>query len=186
VPTDARHSGGLSDIVSGRKHREKISAWQAAEERKAALATPRDYRESILLRGIGPLEIQIARLPSFEPAQIWDFRRDPVSNTLRLYTACSHEVGSRQVVGYEEVHVDQAVLVKLVSELMNLVVPVHEPRLDRALIADGTVLEVSFAGPTARCSFQWVEGSAPATWAPLEARVLDAIRLSNAAPRETV
>ncbi len=54
--------------MSNPKRRQDVRAWREAERRQAALTTPRHYRASVALMGIGLRELRIAVLPSFDVA----------------------------------------------------------------------------------------------------------------------
>ena len=90
--------------------RKRVRAWQEAQRRETALTTPRHFRESISLTGIGMRQLQLARVPSFERTEVWDLHRDPETQSLRLYTARSAGPDSDHVVGCEEVDVESAIL----------------------------------------------------------------------------
>ena len=167
-------------------NRKRVRAWQEAQRRETALTTPRHFRESISLTGIGIRELQLARVPSFERTEVWDLHRDPETQSLRLYTARSAGPDSDHVVGCEEVDVDSAMLEDIVRRFRDADAPLAGPGLDTYDIADGTDLEVSFHGIRSNCSFRWCEGEGPETWLSLEALVHEALEIFRDRPRRAV
>jgi len=172
--------------MSNPKRRQDILAWREAERRQAELTTARHYRASIGLIGIGLRELRIAVLSSFDVTEVWELRRDPASETLRLYLARSEQPDLEQVVGYLTVEAAPDVLQDLLRRFHAIGAPVAVPPRPDIGVADGVRLEVSFHSLTSSCYVQWVQEHAPAPWSGLNELVDEALALFRRAPQTPV
>ena len=172
--------------MSSRKRRQQVREWQEVRQKEEALSTPRHFRNSIALTGIGSRELLIATLPSFERTQIWEVRRDPASRSLRLYSAISDQPDSEWVLGYQTVDVASAILDDLLTRFRSARLPLDGPAEDESAVADGTIVEVGLFGITSTCFFRWCQGLAPSQWADLAVLTEKAMELFRAAPTKAV
>ncbi len=172
--------------MSSRKRRQQVREWQEVRQKEEALSTPRHFRNSIALTGIGSRELLIATLPSFERTQIWEVRRDPASRSLRLYSAISDQPDSEWVLGYQTVDVASAILDDLLTRFRSARLPLDAPAEEESAGADGTFVEVGLFGITSTCFFRWCQGLAPSQWADLAVLTEKALELFRAAPTKAV
>ena len=163
--------------------------WQRQQEREAALRAPRHYRE-LLSMGLGPREFSIVQHPSFEVLEVWDVRRDPHSNALKLYVSRGPDNDAERVVGCASVDVPSTELDALASRLRALRIPVVyedvSASTEHYAVLDGTQLELLIEGSMSQAILCWSKDHAPAPWREVEQLVVGALARFRAGAAEPI
>jgi hypothetical protein len=157
----------------GRKEerRARLREIEAAQQRDAAITTPRMPYEAVSFPGVGSRAAQLLVREAWQPLEAWEIYDLPESG-LAAFHSRSESDNSDLLVGFEPVSLPSAELGDFVDQLNTITVPLVCPP-EPIGVMDGCSYEVAvFGGVQAGCRISWEGDHVPDGWAPLASVVV--------------